>query len=177
MAKKPEYKAREGSSLCDADAVILGPELKRLAKAGKAGIDSLLEEATKEESPLHDYLTWDKDVAMVKCQKAELRYIARAVEVEVIVNGMTVRQPVLINVKFQVPSTEQTAEAVTVQEYQTPEQVLRNPLSVQSVIENARRDLVSVTQRYRQYLEMFSEFSDEYETLFDTINDLEPAGV
>jgi hypothetical protein len=177
MAKKREYKARVGSRISDEDALILGPELERLAKAGRASTDDLLEEATKESSPLHDYLTWDPDVALVKCQKEELRHIARAVEVELVINGVATRRPILISVQFEVPAAEEADRMVILRTYQTPDQIKRDPESVQSVIEDARRDLLSVSRKYRQYLEMFSEFGDEYGTLFEMIDDLEPVGV
>lgn len=176
MAKR-EFVARPASMINDEDAKVVGPELERLAKEGRCNPDGIVGEASEKSSPLHPYFDWDDSTAAHRYRKWEARQLSKAVEVRVTINGKQRLLPLLISVGFEVPDPEDADETIVVRTYQTPNQIKKHPSMVHSVIEDARRDLLSVTRRYRQYLEMFTEFSDEYKTLFETINDLEPEKV
>ena len=74
------YGVMEGFRFSEADAKQIGPVLHALSQRdGGCTIESVWNEASNPESPLHAYCTWNQRKAARKCQHDECRYMARGI--------------------------------------------------------------------------------------------------
>lgn len=71
-----------------ADFVEVTVVLERLERAGRLTPENVIEEATDENSPLHDHFTWNDKLAGEKLRLIEARTLIRRVKIEVVHRDM-----------------------------------------------------------------------------------------
>jgi hypothetical protein len=85
MNKK--FKAKEGSHISDVDANRYGQELDKLIEKlnGRITTEQIVANASKNNSPLHDYFEWDDSKAGIEYRKHQARLLSNSiVEVKII---------------------------------------------------------------------------------------------
>ena len=82
------YKAVAGSNLDDEAARVVGRALARLVKAhGEVTPEIVLDEASKDTSPLHSYFDWDDKTAAVAYRIEQAKHLIRSIKVVVEADG------------------------------------------------------------------------------------------
>lgn len=158
MAKKPEFKAKNGSRINDTQAQYYGERLYKLMKEkNKKDIapEDVVEDAKNEDTPYHDYFEWDDSKAARKHRLKQARDIMRS-----IVKIKTVKsqeKPVKVRA-FHCVKNEDTGE----NGYSPEETVFKKPKLSEQVILRALKEAKSWNRRYNIYTEL-SEISQAIE--------------
>ena len=134
----------------DAHEVI---EKVRKANKGNVSPEDLVEAARPKRNKLHPAFTWDKDVALVKCQMAEARNIMNALHV---VRAEAPQRPARKYELRRLPP--RTGETKPRQVYSTTEDILKDPDARADLLKRAIGELVSCQHRYRGLQELASVF-------------------
>ena len=79
------YKAKAGSRVTRQQALDLGPILRKLAEAGEATPERLVEVATDPSCPAHVHFEWDDKVAAGKYRVVQAQKYMRSIVVEVVI--------------------------------------------------------------------------------------------
>jgi len=137
-----EYAAAAGAHFSNSWAVVLGKQFERIAKREFLTPEAVLEDARKKKSPIHSFFEWDDAVAGEEYRKKQAGHYLRTVVVIQEEDERPVRA-------FHVITGEDSERS-----YQPLEVVLNDAEMMRQVIERARRELVSWSQRHRQYEEL-----------------------
>lgn len=93
------FKSR-GDFLTPERAEKYGKELQRLAHVhGNLKKEKIVEEARKENSPLHDYFEWDKEKAAYNYLIYQVRRLCSSIYVEITVDGKPVETRYMVTVE------------------------------------------------------------------------------
>lgn len=152
----PKYFAAPGSPFNEEQAEAIGPELEQLAESGAGSVVEIIEYARRNPgSALYGQLQMDRPVeeSAEKWYAERARLCARSIMVNVVDNGQrhAVRAFYSVTVETDEPDSigRSTSRYVTVS-------MVRNDADLSAqVIERARRELDSWTERYTEYRNVF----------------------
>lgn len=156
-----EYAWREGARQ-SLDAQVVGEELARIAEKADADLPQLspqviVDEATPEDSPIHDGFEWNNEVAANNWRCSEARSMVRSIRT--VSNGEVQAAPVWVAVT--IPETNQRAYVETVKAWD--QEAMR-----QQVLADAMKQLRGLAARYRN-LEALSGVVAEIDRLPDAV--------
>lgn len=81
-----EYFAAAGSAYTKDDAAVIGPQIESLAEQGDVSERTIVDVARSENSPLHRYFDWDKDVAADNWHLHQAGTMLRSIRVRFVEN-------------------------------------------------------------------------------------------
>lgn len=146
-----EYIAASGSRLSDADAMVAGPELMKLAGRGHSSAHHIVSEARKKNSPLHRFFEWDDAAAAETHRLFQARALAGHILVKVV--SPTGSERVLR--AFHAVRVE-AAGAPSRQKHYLPIEVVEGePEYAEQVVEEALKQLRGWRDRWQNYREHF----------------------
>lgn len=126
-----------------------GRELLRIERdCGGLDNETIVEQASRKSSPIHDAFTWDESKAARKCRLYEAGELRRAIEVDVrmpdgsIIEGMPLTTVITIKVVNGSgnPKTERRSESICV--------VLGDPEKCKSAVAECKRDFIDLRHRW-----------------------------
>lgn len=141
------YRFKASSRLPAARAQKIGEHLNTLAVRGALTAESVLVDAKKKRSPIHDLFEWDDTEAACKYRLDQARHLLRSVEV---VYHKTPQQvePVRAFV------TIRDCDAAESSEYMRTITVLSTPEHRQALLSQARKEMREWAARYRHLSEL-----------------------
>ena len=140
----------KGKSISDSAARIYGPVLYELAQRhGGLLASTVLAEAKRKASPIHNYFEWDDTAAAQAHRLWQAGQLIRSIEVVVIDNGES----------ESVRAFHSVRHADDERMYQTIEVVKDTPEYRDQIIEKARREFESWRKRWRKYQELDEIFN------------------
>jgi hypothetical protein len=143
------YKAREGSRMTDDQAARYGPVLTTMSREGILKPSNVVEAAKPEESPLHDWYTWDDRSAATAHRLWQARTMLNSIVTIIDIDGRHEETRA-----FHVV-TIIDADGDEEQGYASLPTILRDDAMRQQVVDNALRELETWQERYAQYSELF----------------------
>ena len=155
------YKPARGSRLSDIQAQRYGERLEVLFEENDGIVtpDIVVDDARKEESPLHEYFDWDDAVAGDKWRKTQAGYLLRSIHV-VIKRDDGEEEDTRFT--YNVTVTEQDDDEEEPEErsvYVSVQTVLTDAEKRAQVIERAWKQLKSWQSRWQQYKEFSKVFA------------------
>ena len=145
------YGAAPGSHLTDEQAQMYGKRIDELRqKYGYATAEIIVEDAKSPNSPLHDYITWNKDKAAYEYWLGQARYLLRSITIKIV--GAEESRP--IRAYFNVTASQELKDAGTKQIYVGAEDVARNRVYREEIIAQAKTELELWADRYQMYQEL-----------------------
>src|SRR3954451_3006050 len=88
-----EYFSAQNDLYSKTDAKQVGPELERLAAAGKSKPRDIVEAARPEASPLHRYFEWNDQRAAEGFRQMQAGRMARTIRVYTVAGGQESSEP------------------------------------------------------------------------------------
>lgn len=161
-----KYSFRKGAVISsEVDAQAAGEHLEELrdklnAEGKRMTPELVVEDARNESSPIHKAFDWDDTVAAHKHRLAQARQLENSLRVEIIRGEREVKH-VIAFVNVQSPKINESGEVVSERHYEPIKIVLNDPILMQQMLENARKDLMSWYNRYEVISELAREFFDE----------------
>jgi hypothetical protein len=154
-----EYRAANGAHFGNEEAQRYGERIEKLELQYRDApniIDLIIEDAKKEDSPLHDAFEWDDEMAAESYRKHQAQILLCDIEVKII-NPRSEEEeyirafhPIKVITSYggngQAPETGRT--------WTTTYRILNDEELHAQLIDKAWRELESWQMRYRQYLEL-----------------------
>lgn len=147
-----EYQAVRGSHFSNRDAKLIGPCLQRLGATHNDELtpELVVAEARRKTSPLHSYFEWDDAKAANLYRLKQAGEILRSITVTLVTRKgekQEAEQPIRawLSVKKDEPEGEASKVYLPVSVIQSDESL------VEQVVEQAHRELVGWSERYRLY--------------------------
>ena len=155
--KKTKYKAAKGAQFSQDAAQVIGQHLETLEVVTPA---SVLADACKKRSPLHEHFEWDDTIAAERHRLQQARNLVNHLVVVVKINGTEQDTKAFhnISIEFEDESKGDIYAQVSV--------VKANKAYAEQVVRKAYAELKAWERRYRQYDEVFGP-------VFGSIDDLE----
>lgn len=158
-----KYSFRKGAVI-PVDPQAAGEHLEELrdklnAEGKKMTPELVVEDARNSSSPIHKAFDWDDTVAAHKHRLAQARQLENSLRLEIIVGERGVRH-VSAFVNVQSPTINENGEVVGERHYEPIKIVLNDPILMQQMLENARKDLMSWYNRYEVVSDLAQEFFD-----------------
>lgn len=147
--QKHEYRFKAGSRLPKAQAQEVGEHLNAISKKadGTLTAETVLSDAAKKRSPIHDFFEWDDTIAAGKHRMEQARHLIRCVEV----------------IYSDVPEQSEPCRAfVTIRDCETLDpsdyvstyQIMSNADHRTALLVQARREMREWASRYRHLAEL-----------------------
>ena len=150
---KVKWKTGSRVSCCTATAAYRFFERVRKDSDGVVDIDKAIHWSKPKDAPLHNALTWNKDEALAKVQREEMRYAIRSIEV--IRNNIATPTRAYESVQVEVIEVSDTQEKPKVQHvFRTVEDQLSHPEYRAQLLGQAVRDALAFRKRYAALSEL-----------------------
>ena len=150
-----KVKWKEGSrvSCCTASAAYRFFERVRNQSDGVVDIDKAIHLSKPKDAPLHNALTWNKDDALIKVQREEMRYAIRSIEV--LKTGISTPIRAYESVKVEVVDSKTPSKKTSTQHvFRTVEDQLSHPDYRAQLLGQAVRDALAFKKRYAALSEL-----------------------
>lgn len=168
-----EFFAVAGSRYTDNDAMVIGPELEKLAIQGRSTACAIVESARNEKSPLHSYFEWRDGVAASLYREEQARYMARSIAVKVVdAAGEEKEIRAFFSAKVVTMDSVGDRKGQKQRPYVTVDRVQGDKEIANQIINDALSQLISWKAKYAAYRSLFKEF-EQLSGVFDAINSLE----
>ena len=168
-----EYQAVRGSHFSNRDAKLIGPCLQRLGESHNDELtpELVVAEARRKTSPLHSYFEWDDAKAANLYRLKQAREILRSITVILVTHKgekQEAEQP--IRAWLSVKKDELEGEAGKVY---LPVTVIQSREGlIEQVVEQAHRELVGWSERYRLY-HALKPFKEKFHPILAAIEEIE----
>jgi hypothetical protein len=150
MNKIIKYEAAPGAQFNDEQAQKYGERISKLSDGDIGSVKPIdvVDDASKDNSPLHDYFEWDNKVASEHYRLSQARdLLSHLVVIIKVKNGKVIKQKAYFNV---IEGTDDKATRV----YVSLGKTFTTKELTQQVIEMALREMIDWQERYRQYKQL-----------------------
>lgn len=171
-----KYTVISGSPYTERDAEVIGPEIERLTGEGMLTSGRIIQEAQSEGSPLHPYFEWDDSVAGHLYRIEQAKGMIRAIAIAPLEDEKPIRAFHRVRIE---PDPEKPHQFTKEKQIVSIETVKSNPDLIEQVLNQAKREFLSLLRRNRIYKTEFTQRDPNFLSLFDTLEkmELEEAGV
>ena len=147
------YRSVKGSHLTDEQAQRYGERIGALIEQNNGQVDrqSILEDARKKRSPLHDFFEWDDAEAANQYRLDQARYLLRNILVVVKIDD---EQEEEVRAFHSVVVTADGSDEAHERAYVQIDRVLTESELKEQVIDQALKALISWKKKYQQYKEL-----------------------
>jgi hypothetical protein len=144
------YAAAPGAPFRDKEAQAIGLRLELLEKRAPVTPEAIVEDARAEESPLHDYFTWEDAEAARLWRLDEARNLTNHLLVKVYRDGKEIEAKGWHSLRIVSEDGEPNGRA-----YSSLATVSNSPELREQVIRQALKELDYWRRRYAEYRELF----------------------
>lgn len=148
------WKRGSRISACSAEDAHQFLEDVRQKSGGVIDIDLAIKLSKPKNAPLHNALTWDKDEALTKIQRHEMRYAIRSIEVVRDDIETPMRAYESITVECQPEATDEEDAEHHERVYMSVDDALADPNYRQQLLEQAAKDATAFRKRYGALTEL-----------------------
>lgn len=144
-----QYKAVTGSILSDDEAQVYGEHIVSLIEEnnGLISAEIVVDDASREVSPLHDYFEWDDQVAAMEYRLNRARVLMRSIQVVIKADDQERTAVLCEHIKIKNGDITESGYT-TIMRVMTDEDLRRQ------TVERALHELQSWQRRYRDYHEL-----------------------
>jgi len=143
-----EYSWREGSRV-QLDPNVVGQEIDRIYDTyGAITPETLVKEAAKKKSPLHDYFEWDDSVAAVEWRKQQGRILLGSIQIKKV--GDTTPKVMNVSIKLDDGSRAYQKADIAVKSISQWEFVLQEAVTYLESAQRRLDDLIAIETNGRR---------------------------
>ena len=136
--KKKIFHAKDGAQFNDSKAQLYGEQLEVIKKEKDKKLltpEDVLDDASDQNSPLHEYFDWSDTIAARHWRKHQARNLVNAIEIEVVEQSTIKKVKAHYNVVKQEPEAEQGERGYVSREDAKKDPDLRVQLLQKAVME------------------------------------------
>ena len=156
------YRAADGATFNDKDAVVIGRELSRLGETITP--HQVVDTARRPASPLHRFFEWQDSVAAEKFRLSQARHVVNHLTIEVKMPSGQVK-PLKAFYSQMVEREDDDGEIVAERKYLSITLVQREPVSANNAITQAKSELLAWKVRWQDYSDYFGPVIDAIQTI------------
>lgn len=139
---------KQGSQVtaCTATQAYRFLERNRKANGGEIDIDKAIHDSKPKDAPLHNALTWDKDIALKKLQREEMRYVIRSIEIKR--PELPVPHRAYTSIRVEKQMSNEPTDILAVPVFKSVEEQLADPAGRAALLQSAVKDAIAYRKRY-----------------------------
>lgn len=148
------YTVPPQTGLTDEDAEVIGGALSEMMDRGPVTVEDVVQEAESAQSALHPYFEWDDQKAAKKYRVNQAYSMLRCIQVVVKEQVKPVRAFNIVSQVYTMVSEDNVKTTRIERGYLPITVIVKDAALIDQVVGEARRELESWRDRYRQYQEL-----------------------